>query len=485
SASARRRRTIAAAEHFLHAGDRTHARSLLRAVLAEEPSGDERASALLLLGRIRGHEDGLTDAACHLGEALAHAVDPALRVTIALDLAFAISNVGDLGRALRLVGEALPQAQRMADPGLLAEALALFAAAKFTAGFGTDDGMLARARALEDRSRAGQLALRPSSLAGMLLTCERRLDEADALLRETSAWAADRGEEGELPFLYSHLSAVEHWRGNFAASLRYAEEALDVALQAQNATLLGIALVRRAAARVMIGDVAGARADFAEARARLQRAGHAQAFSVLSANEALLEISLGDDAALERVLASLLELVEATGVAEPFAAEFVPDAVEALARLGKVARAALLLDAFTAGARRVQRRWALAAAARSRAVLDCARGDLGAALAAADEAVARSSRLAMPVDLGRALLVLGHVRRRRGERRPARSALERAAALFRDVGAPLWCERVAEEVGRLPAARRGRTAGSTPVEAPVPSFAAVAAPAARPPRACS
>jgi hypothetical protein len=69
------------------------------------------------------------------------------------------------------------------------------------------------------------------------------------------------------------------------------------------------------------------------------------------------------------------------------------------------------------------------------------------AAAAAEDAVARWLQAEMRIEVGRALVTLGQVRRRRGERRAAREALERAHLLFRDLGAPLWAERTTAEVG--------------------------------------
>ena len=77
----------------------------------------------------------------------------------------------------------------------------------------------------------------------------------------------------------------------------------------------------------------------------------------------------------------------------------------------------------------------------------------------------------MPVELGRALLALGQVRRRRGERRMAREALERSREVFRNVGASLWADRATEELGRIPI-RRGAGSELTPTEERVAALAA-------------
>ena len=448
------RRRTSAAEHFFHAGDRAHARALLEDVLGEPVAGPQRAKALHILGQIRGHEDSFADAIAHLEEALAHADEAALSVPIRLDLAFATFSIGDVERATCVAREALAEAERLGEAGLIADALCVFVTAEFMAGRGSDHAGMARALALEDRARGGQLLLRPTSMAGIVAVYEGRLSQADALLRELCDWATERGEESELPFPLFYLSALESWRGNYAAAARFAEEAILLAVQSGSETMLLFGLVWRGAAGAGCGDVVGARADMEQARALIDKTGYWQGDPMLQANQAALELSLGDAAAVERVLAPLIAAVETIGLGEPGTARFLPDAIEALIALGQPLRAAALLELLARRAEQLDRRWAIAAAARCRGLLAAAQGDLDASVAAAEDAVARWRQLEMPVELGRALLVLGQVRRRRGERRLARDALTEALAIFRAHGAALWAERATEELRRIPIRRR-------------------------------
>jgi DNA-binding NarL/FixJ family response regulator len=55
----------------------------------------------------------------------------------------------------------------------------------------------------------------------------------------------------------------------------------------------------------------------------------------------------------------------------------------------------------------------------------------------------------MPLELGRTLLVLGQLQRRRGERRKARETIQRALAVFDGLGAPLWADRARAEIRRI------------------------------------
>jgi DNA-binding CsgD family transcriptional regulator len=421
--------------------------------------GAERAKALHLLGQIRGHEDSFAAAIGHLEEALAHADGPAVSVPIRLDLAFATSSAGDLPRAIAIARETLADAEQLGEPGLIANALAVAIIFDVITGRGSDHAAIERALALEDRTRTGQLLLRPKSVAAQIAVYEGRLSEADSLLREQCKWATERGEESELPFLLFHLAGLEWWRGDFAATACYAEEAIMLSMQSGSETMLLFGHIWRGAARAGCGDVVGARTDMNESRALIDKTGYMQGEAFLRATQGALELSLGDAAAAERTLAPLLAAIEATGRLEGIAACFLPDAVEALIAVEQPSRAEALLELF---ANRPEP-WAIASMGLCRSLLATARGDLDAGIAAAEDAVLRWRQLEMPIELGRALLILGRVRRRRGERRLAREALTEAAAIFRSHGAKLWAERATEELSRIPI-RRCASDDLTPTE---------------------
>jgi len=463
-------RRIRAAEHFVHAGDRRRARTLLEGVLADGAASEARAHALRLLGQIRGQEESFADAIACFDEALACATEARARVAIQIDLAAATFNAGDVWRAYDVGQAALAAAERLAEPGLLADALCLMVVGAFVTGRGSERANLARALALEDRTRAGQLELLPSALAGITATWEGRLSEAHALLREVCEWATARGEESGLAFLLCNLSWVAWWRGDFSAAIAWADEARVTAEQSGSETMRAVALVQRGRAHAARGDVAAARADLEDGRRVITAHGYVQAWPWLLSGEAGLELSRGDSAAAARAIAPLVVLAEGGSTAGLFV-DFAPDAVDALVQIGDLERAAALLARFTERARTLDRPWALASAARCRGVLASAQGDLDAALAAAEEATAGSAALEMPVDHGRALLALGQVRRRRGERRLAREACERAREVFSAVGAGLWAERAREELGRIPI-RRGAGDDLTPTEERVAALTA-------------
>jgi DNA-binding CsgD family transcriptional regulator len=116
------------------------------------------------------------------------------------------------------------------------------------------------------------------------------------------------------------------------------------------------------------------------------------------------------------------------------------------------------------------RPWILAVSARSRGLLGAARGDLDQALADYQRALAAHESLDMPAELGRTLLALGRLLRRRNERQRAQETLARAATVFDAAGAPGWAAVAREEQGRA-GGRRGGAGRLTPTELQVAGLA--------------
>jgi DNA-binding CsgD family transcriptional regulator len=169
-----------------------------------------------------------------------------------------------------------------------------------------------------------------------------------------------------------------------------------------------------------------------------------------------LELSRGDPSAADRWMAPLAAQLEVMRLVEPGVVRFVPDEVEALIGLGDLKRARGLLETFEARARALNRRWALGSSARCRGLILAAERDLDGAAVALDEALGHHQNLGIPLDLGRTLLQLGRVHRRRREKRLAKNMLEEALKIFDGLQAPLWSAQVHADLGRIgmrPAAR--------------------------------
>jgi DNA-binding CsgD family transcriptional regulator len=126
----------------------------------------------------------------------------------------------------------------------------------------------------------------------------------------------------------------------------------------------------------------------------------------------------------------------------------VPDAVEALIGLGRLDDAEPLVAALETNGHRMDRAWMLAVGARCRAMLLAARGDMPAATATAQAAMAEHDRLPMPFERARTQLVLGQLHRRQRQRNAASTVLREALGAFDALNTPLWADRVRAELAR-------------------------------------
>jgi len=88
-----------------------------------------------------------------------------------------------------------------------------------------------------------------------------------------------------------------------------------------------------------------------------------------------------------------------------------------------------------------------------------------------DQALAQHQRVNDPFSLARTQLVHGQILRRRGERRAARAALERALTTFDELGSPPWAAKARAELDRVPG-RRGSGDALTATEARVAELVA-------------
>ncbi|MEZ0239992.1 MAG: LuxR C-terminal-related transcriptional regulator, partial [Chloroflexota bacterium] len=147
------------------------------------------------------------------------------------------------------------------------------------------------------------------------------------------------------------------------------------------------------------------------------------------------------------------------------------DAVEALVAANRLERAAEVAESLERQSEHVGRPWGLTEAARGRALVEAARGELDAAIQRASEAIHRAEESGLPFELGRAQLAAGTIERRAGRRREARTHLGQSIEAFERLGAPEWAARARAELGRI----SGRAPGGdelTPTETRVAELVA-------------
>jgi DNA-binding CsgD family transcriptional regulator len=249
--------------------------------------------------------------------------------------------------------------------------------------------------------------------------------------------------------------------GNYALAEQRAQQsrqlhALYVRDEAASPTSL-FPLMLAAAHR---GDLARAR-ELAEQGCRLSELHGVRLHGPL-ATLGTVELWSGDAAAAVDRFRVTEEMTDAADGAEPTMQLWRSEQVEALLELGLVDEAVARLEAWEAGARRLERAWALAHATRCRGLVAAARGDVESAMALFTDAVEQHEAAGDPFGTARALLALGITQRRARQKRPARDAIERARAGFEELGADGWAARAREELGRI--GGRTRIEGLTPAE---------------------
>jgi ATP/maltotriose-dependent transcriptional regulator MalT len=443
------RRAVAAADWALEAGDSAKARRLLEELVALLPPGPERADALSRLGWVILTRRPPERTGPLHRQALEEATDTAVKVRAHRGLSWAAHVAGDLGTAEVHARSAVELAELDCDPTNLALSLADLAFVEALRGRGLSRETMQRALELEERLDTLPIVGRPTWVFGVLLAMTGELDEARGLLDRLRHRASERGEENATPYILNWLSRIECFAGRWQLALGHAEEShqstLETGQDGQGAfTLSSLAMVR-----ARLGDVDGARAGAHEALQRGRLLGLRSVDFEARATLGFIEVSLGRPEEADRWLGTLHEEVRQAGFGEPTVFRFHPDAIEALVSLGRLDRAAELLDYLAERGRTLDRPWATATARRCHALMLGDRGELDQALRALEAALDVHDRLQEPFERARTLLVLGTVERRAKRRRAARETLAAALGAFEELGAPLWAARARAELARI------------------------------------
>jgi DNA-binding CsgD family transcriptional regulator len=439
-----RRLRSAAAEYRLLAGDYHRAVVLIESVASTAPPGPERAEALLHLGQALVVSDDERRAADVLAQALLEdGVRAAVLSSIHMWRSYAVASSGDLRAAERHAQEAVRLAGSADEPGALADALTALVTTQVWLGEGIDRSLMDRALELELSFQPRSVARRPRFGLATLLARTGEIDESrvvcTALLRE----AIDAGDEDAAGLMRSELAWIEFLAGNWEASLDQSTKAID--LSPGHAGRLGALALLEAC----LGEAEAARAHAREALDASARSGAVDAELLALSALGSLELSSGNASAAHEHLERAWRLHRHVGFGEPAMFPFVSDHVSALIEVGANDEATEVVEWLEERGRALDRPWAIAVAARSRALLAAAGGDFPAALEALDRALEAHERLPMPFERGRTLMVLGSIRRRARQKRPAREALEEAIQLFERLGARLWAGQARGELARI------------------------------------
>ena len=461
AAAARGALVLEAAPVIRGSGQPDRALPHVRASIAAVPASPLRAELLLELLNYVAEVAGGGDEELRIVEQAVVEAGGDVRVLAHAYLDREMSERGRdrLADALPIARRALELAEASGDEALIAAAHVRTADLETVLGLGGDP--------IERFQRALELGERVSvdvehSAKNMLAVClirRGRVDEARPYLHAERERAIGEGNETGQSWTCLFLAELEWLAGRWDESRAYAEEGAEVAEQAGLRMRVGVLQSLQALVAASRGDVDRARALGRKAVETLEEVvevayGH-YAQQILG----FLEISLGN-AGVGRELLGTYDVDRAIEGSKRIS--FVGDTIEALVALGDVDRAANLADELARRGEATQRPTLTAAAARCRALILGARGDLQGAIGAAESSVATFQALGLPFDRARSLLVLGEVQRRAKRRKAARETLLAAADAFDGLGARLWSERAAAERARI--GGRTRVEGLTETE---------------------
>jgi DNA-binding CsgD family transcriptional regulator len=460
---ARQRRVVLAAEQRFASSDPARACSLLEAILGTIPAGPARAEVMRRLAHYRAFGEqpaaawtaGLQDALAQAGP------DPALRAAIMLDQAAAAITAGNYADARRCGLLAVGAAEQAADGALVAQCHAALTFEAFMTGGGVRTDLISRALAGPEQPPALSVERRPNVAVGHVLHWAGDLAGARACYEQEYARAVAEGVETSLPLLLWAMAENEAWAGDWQRAEQLATEGYGLAEDSASPAAIAFMSATRGLLHAYRGRIEPARADGARALEQARALGIPLLAIIGAQPLGIAALSVGDAEGAHAQLGPVAEAVLAAGMTEPSVCRFVPDEIEALTRLGRLDAAEALLRPFEARSALLQRAWGLAAARRCRGLLLASRGDIAAASAVLESALAGIRPLTLPFEEARTLLTAGEVHRRARHKHAAMSYLREAPREFERLGAPLWATRARDELDRV--GIRGPRAESGPV----------------------
>jgi DNA-binding CsgD family transcriptional regulator len=162
-----------------------------------------------------------------------------------------------------------------------------------------------------------------------------------------------------------------------------------------------------------------------------------------------VEVGLANNEEAARHLRDVPARLLSMGHRAPGPTDPWPNAIEALIAVGELERARAYLEHYELHAQLAPSGRAFGGAARSRALLAAAEGDLEAASSAIERSLAQLEDARFPLELARTLLAAGSIARQATHKRASRDALLRALAIFEELPAPVWAEKARAELRRI------------------------------------
>jgi DNA-binding CsgD family transcriptional regulator len=435
-------------------GDATEAAHVLEDAARSSATRRARARALLVLANVVFELDPGPRAAPLAAEALADAEDDAELMTEA-HATLAAVDYDDWRQAAYHAREAKRLLADVPDPSPALESLVLYGYASAE----IRDGQPLPAEAIERALELERIAPTPivsdrlsASLGYWLFLTADDLEGGRHWMEATYRAAVEEGDEGSIPYALSHRALLEFAAGDWATAEAYARRHLAAARDAGTDSNRLDALFGLVQVLVHQGRESEARPLIDELLRDAEAAGSLWDLTKGLTALGALELARGETEAAAR---HLLEVEEGRNrLGDEQHRRHEGDLVEALIALGRLDAARDTVATIERRARRYRRHSRLAVAARCRALLSAAEGDLDGAITYLEEALREHELAPFPFERARTELVLGRVRRRRRERSLAKAAFESALAAFDQLGATLWAQHARAELDRV-GLRRG------------------------------
>lgn len=436
---------------LLEAGDWERAWSLGQEALEQLPPGRARAAVLIEACQHRpGAEELCLQARAEAGDDAELCTKA--EMSLALQRIYAFDGVTGLAHART----AITLARQSGSLALLTAAVTIAGVTQFLLGTGEPIIALEEALGLEEELGAHVLPVGLSARCyrALWLGMTGELDTARPELEELLAQSVESGDEGSRAQLLSFLGALDLRAGNLALARSELEEARDLCDLMEFAQGSGEKRGWLAVLLAQQGDLEGARSTISEGLAICTAIGDKFALTLLLQAQALVALSLDDHAAALAHIAALREAFP-VGREPPLWVEFEGIEIEALVAAGRRAEASERVAALAARGHSKPLLHPAAWAARGESLLLAADGDVEGALRALDPLLARADLTGAPLEHGRTLLLKGQLERRAKHKAAARETLERAAAVFDELGASLLAEKARRELERVGLRRSG------------------------------
>jgi DNA-binding CsgD family transcriptional regulator len=440
--SRRARQLRKAAKNAWLVGRVSKAKELVDAAFACVDDPEARARIQHLRGAIEMWHGSPMSAWALLGDEAARVeeLDPARAARMLTDAAWAAFMAGEITsglataeRACLLAGQTGGSAETFAN-AVLGIGLVLAGETRRAVP------LLLRYSELVEAEPATRLyqAFRPD---GQVLTWFEEYERGRETLNRTIESARAESALSPLPYALSALTDLDFRTGNWVAAYVGASEAVRIADETDQAATLAFGLVCLARIEAAQGREADCRAHAERARAIAdERIGAVRSFC--DSTLGLLELGLGHPDAAIANLEDVARRVVQRGLEDPGVIQWTPDLIEAYVRAGRDYEAQGTLEEFERAARKTERSWALATAARCRGLL------------ATEEEFEEEFRRALelhrrtptPFERARTELCLGERLRRTRQRADAREPLRSALETFERLGADPWTERARAEL---------------------------------------